>query len=49
MDNAEKFDNSENKEVISEAARYCYRCYSILDSNKACTNVDCKIYGIPQE
>lgn len=49
MDNTENIDNFENKEVNAEASKFCYRCYAILDSNKSCTNVDCKIYGIPQE
>ena len=30
-------------------ARYCYLCFSALDINKACTNQDCPLYGIPQE
>lgn len=46
MDNTE---NINNEEVKAEASRYCYLCYALLDANKACTNVDCDIYGIPQE
>jgi len=42
-------DNTEDLEVKAEAARYCYLCYAVLDSNKACTNVDCITYGTPQE
>lgn len=46
--------NEENKleETIIDnlsSSRYCYLCYSLLDSNKACTNPDCILYGIPQE
>ena len=31
------------------ASRWCYLCGALLDSNKACTDEDCPLYGIPQE
>lgn len=50
MDNTENFNNNEIiSEAKAEASRFCYLCYAPLDANKACTNVDCDIYGIPQE
>lgn len=40
----------ENKIIQdSAAARFCYLCYAPLDNNKACTDLDCPLYGIPQE
>lgn len=40
------------EEIVIEnaaASRYCYLCFSTLDANKACTNEECVLYGIPQE
>ena len=42
-------EKKEEINVEASAARYCYLCYSILDSNKACTNTECPLYGVPQE
>lgn len=41
-------ENIKIEDAITNA-RYCYLCFSALDSNKACTNQDCPLYGIPQE
>ena len=48
MDNEEKDITTVIGDNITNA-RYCYLCFAILDSNKACTNPDCPLYGIPQE
>ena len=44
-------DNIDNIETIEnlKTSTYCYLCYELLDENKACTNIDCILYGIPQE
>ena len=40
----------ENNNVEAGAAsRLCYLCGATLDANKACTDPDCPLYGIPQE
>ena len=41
--------DEQNKIEEAKSARYCYLCYSVLDDNKACTNPDCPLFGIPQE
>lgn len=35
-------------EDTSSGMYYCFLCGAPLDSNKACTDPDCPLYGIPQ-
>lgn len=42
--------SQENQEAqASIAGRLCYLCGATLDANKACTDQDCPLFGIPQE
>ena len=45
-----KMDNNNNTNDVVQLSKYCFLCYSILDTNKICTNPECEmcIQQIPQ-